>query len=110
MIKKLATIAALVMLLGSPISYAASYAAILSGNKLLESCELDDASFRDGVCYGYVFAVYDMVGPVCTPASVKGEQLVNIVRKYLKENPEDLHHKAAVIVNFALSQVFPCPD
>jgi hypothetical protein len=79
---------------------------------LFESCELDDASFEDGVCYGYVFGVYDVMSEltVCAPAGVTGQQLVNIVRKYLKENPEDLHHKAASIVNFALAPVFPCPD
>jgi len=112
MIKKLATIAALVMLLGSPISYAASYAAILSGNKLLESCELDDASFRDGVCYGYVFGVFDVMQDVkvCEPVGVTGKQLTGIVRKYLKENPENLHLNAAFLVTLALSEVFPCPE
>ncbi|MDC1299241.1 hypothetical protein N8Z64_06760 [Pseudomonadales bacterium] len=68
MIKKLVTITALAMLLGSPISYAT----LLSGNKLFESCELDDASFEDGVCYGYVFGVYDVMSEltVCAPAGV----------------------------------------
>ena len=108
MIKKLVTITALAMLLGSP----NSYAAILSGNRLLESCELDDASFRDGMCYGYVFAVYDVIvgEEFCPPDGVVGEQILPIVMKYLKENPENLHYNAASLVTVALGRAFPCPD
>jgi hypothetical protein len=108
MIKKLVTITALAMLLGSPTSYAAIY----SGNLLVGHCEPDDATFTDGLCYGYVYGVYDVIegARACAPDVVTGKQLVNIVRKYLKENPENLHHNAASLVTFALAQAFPCSD
>mgnify|MGYP003650305081 CR=1 FL=1 len=108
MIKKLVTITALAMLLGSPTSYAALYA----GNKLLEACEQDDETFGDGVCFGYVFGVFDVMQgvTVCEPEGVTGKQIVSIVRKYLKENPENLHYEAAILVTHALDHYFPCSE
>ena len=109
MIKKLATIAALVMLLGSPISYAA----FTSGNELAGYCEADAATFAEGLCGGYVGGVYDInsVGPlICPPQGLTVRQLVSVVRKYFRENPEMLHENAAVLVTFALGEAFPCPD
>ena len=108
MIKKLVTITALAMLLGSP----NSYAGFKTGNKLVENCEPDDATFTDGECYGYVFGVFDVMQDVkvCEPVGVTGKQLTEIVRKYLKENPENLHLNAAFLVTLALSEVFPCPE
>mgnify|MGYP005988653749 CR=1 FL=1 len=109
MIKKLVTITALAMLLVSPVSYAKSWH---SGNTLLEACERDDASFREGVCYGYVYGVVDVLSgeQFCAPSNVTASQFVNIVIKYLKQNPENLHYNAAVLVAFALAQVFPCSE
>jgi len=108
MIKKLVTITALAMLLGSP----NSYAALISGNKLFEDCEQDGETVAVGVCYGYVFGVFDVMQDVkvCEPVGVTGKQLTGIVRKYLKENPENLHLNAAFLVTLALSEVFPCPE
>ena len=77
---------------------------------MFESCELDDASFEDGVCYGYVFGVFDS-NPgdlICAPNGVTGRQLVDIVRKFFKENPEIRHDEAAVLVTVALAEAFPC--
>ena len=109
MIKKLVTITALAMLLGS----SASYAVLISGNKLFENCGQDGATFTEvGVCYGFVFGVFDVIQgvEVCEPDDVTGGQLIGIVRKYLKENPENLHLNAAFLVTLALSEVFPCPE
>jgi hypothetical protein len=108
MIKKLVTITALAMLLGSP----ASYAVLKSGNDLVADCQLNIPS-AEGFCYGYVFGVYDVseaMGGICPPDGVVGEQIVSIVRKYLKENPESLHYSAASLVVIALDTVFPCSD
>ena len=115
MIKKLVTIAALAMLLGSP----ASYADFITGNKLVRYCEgweEDTATFQKGVCGGYVVGVFD-ANPgnrLCSPTNVTVDveigQVVSIVRKYLKENPERLHNTAAVLVTAALAEAFPCSD
>lgn len=108
MIKKLVTIAALAMLLGSP----TSYAAFITGNKLAGYCEEDATTFADGLCGGYVVGIFD-ANPgnlICEPRGVTIGQLVSIVRKFFGERPEILHENAAVLVTSALGTAFPCSD
>ena len=114
MIKKLVTIAALAMLLGSP----ASYADLTTGNVLAADCEdagslIDITSpraFGHGFCYGFAFGVSDSIQgeAACPPEGVTGKQVVSIVKKYLKENPENLHEPADELVTIALMKAFPC--
>ena len=109
MIKKLVTLAALAMLLGSPASYAYT-----SGNKLAGYCEDKDPYFGSGFCHGYIAGVGSMLtwaserNRICVPDGVTGGQVVSIVRKYLKENPESLHESADLLVTVALGKAFPC--
>ena len=106
MIKKLVTIAALAMLLGSP----ASYAAFITGNELADDCRQDAAVIETGFCYGYVIGTYDTYDgeKICVPSSVPSGQLVAVVKKFLKETPELLHLSAYGLVALALSLAFPC--
>ena len=112
MIKKLVTITALAMLLGS----SGSFAGFRSGNNLANDCKKDDGKFSDGVCYGYVMGVTDLllwVNPnvkLCAPSEATGGQVVAIVRKFLKEHPEMLHEDADFLVMSALLEAFRCPD
>ena len=108
MIKKLVTLAALAMLLGSPASYAAD--AFMKGKYLADDCEQDDAGFEDGFCYGYVIGIFDKMSrdAICAPDGVTITQAVSIVRKYFRENPENLHFGAETLVSFALLKAFPC--
>ena len=105
MIKKLVTIAALAMLLGSP----ASYAGFITGNSLANDCEKNDSMFQDGFCYGYVLGIFDKMSrdAMCAPDGVTIKQAVSIVKKFLKENPEDLHLPANGLVSVALALAFP---
>ena len=105
MIKKLVTLAALAMLLGSP----SSYADFFPGNKLVELCD-ESNIYNDGVCAGYVIGISDRInGEVaCIPDGVTSGQAVSIVKKYLKKNPEELHYTAHSLVAFALIKAFPC--
>jgi hypothetical protein len=108
MIKKLLTIAALAMLLGSPTSYAV--VVFQTGNSLAEYCEQDDSRFQAGFCYGYVTGLFDkMQGEeICMPDGVTIKQLGSIVKKFLREHPEDLHLSARSLVSAALVEAFPC--
>ena len=45
---------------------------------------------------------------ICAPASVKQEQVVRVVSKWLKANPEKLHMKAEYAVVMSLREAFPC--
>lgn len=111
MIKKLVAVTVLSILL-SP----ASYAGLRSGNQLANHCEEDNAGFNEGVCYGYVMGVADLfswINPelkTCIPSTVTVKQLVSIVKKKLKENPERLHVGADLLVMGWLLETFPCPD
>jgi|TARA_R110000803_G_scaffold23354_1_gene57396 hypothetical protein len=111
MIKKLVTITALAMLLGSPISYAD----IITGNGLVTMCEARDKGVSDGFCSGYIAGVSLLMTwalpdfRICPDGSTL-RQHESIVRKFLKENPEELHKRADMLVIFALAPVFPCPD
>jgi hypothetical protein len=114
MIKKLVTIAALAMLLGSP----ASYAEFVQGNELVEYC--DESNIYDaGICFGYVIGVSDSInvwagsdsinGKVaCIPDGVTVRQVMSIFKKYLKENPEEHHLRAQYLIGLALMKAFPC--
>ena len=110
MIKKLVTITALAMLLGSPASYADM--TFETGNSLAQDCEQDDAMFQDGFCYGYVIGVFDKMSGVamCPPDGVTVKQVESIVKKHLKENPAKLHLTARSLVSAALVEAFPCSD
>lgn len=109
MIKKLLTLAALAMLLGSPTGYA-----FTTGNKLVEYCKDDEAYFGSGFCYGYVTGIATTLtwaseeNKICTPENVTNEQIASIIRKYLKEHPEMLHESADLLVIIALRRAFPC--
>ena len=68
MIKKLVTITALAMLLGSP----NSYATFKSGNDLAKDC-WSDSGFSKGICAGYVIGLTDILsgeGRICAPSTV----------------------------------------
>ena len=46
---------------------------------------------------------------VCGVTSeTKAQQIVDIVKNHLAENPEDRHNTAASIVGFAIMRAFPC--
>lgn len=105
MIKKLVTIAALAMLLGSP----TSYAEFVQGNELVEYC--DESNIYDaGICFGYVIGISDGIDRkvACIPDGVTARQVMSIVKKYLKENPEVHHFKAQYLIGLALMKAFPC--
>ena len=104
----------------------------VSGNILLEKCEdygIETGGNVDtGRCAGYVMGAVDthdvyvdwgMIKPDwCLPetgvmTSLNGSHgqhpLVQVVVKYMKEHPQDLHQAAGALVAAALKDTFPCP-
>jgi hypothetical protein len=114
MIKKLVTITALAMLLGSPASYAGL--GFTSGNQLAVKCQGEITGADSGFCYGYVTAALDILQwaapdyEICLDSNVTQMQAKLVVEKYLKEHPERLHVDANLLVIIALRKAFPCPD
>jgi hypothetical protein len=87
---------------------------LVDGNKLLKWCEdRPDDSFLRGLCLGYVEATADTLmaerpGRQCISRDVTFGQLEEVVRKYLREHPENRHYGANVLVASALTEAFPC--
>lgn len=86
------------------------------GHKLLTMCQAT-ADFDKGRCLGFVVAVSDrgmavITGApdpgVCLEKNVTDGQVMTIVVRYLRENPDKLHWAAWTLALNALIAVFPC--
>ena len=87
----------------------------LTGTQLL--LLLEEGGSGAALGRGYVMGATDgltFVPPsrrwICLPGGVANEQVVRVVQKYLKENPETLHYLAQGQINNALVRAFPCKD
>ena len=81
-----------------------------TGNKLKADCDKSDGSFSASYCFGYIIGAADAnASSICTPSRVTKGQVFDIVKKYLNDNPAQLHKDADVLVLNALQQAFPCP-
>ncbi|MCX8146785.1 MAG: Rap1a/Tai family immunity protein, partial [Azovibrio sp.] len=97
-----------------------SQAAFWDGYKLKELADADDrtdignvqpADYQKvGYLIGFVVGVHDAVDGilVCTPNQVKVGQIVSMVKKYVRENPDKWNRAASTLVMNALSSAFPC--
>lgn len=47
--------------------------------------------------------------PFCRPDGVETGQLIRIVLKYIRENPEDAHQSTMLVALWAFQKAFPCP-
>lgn len=90
-----------------------SAAQSLTGNDISEPCSSGKLP-----CEMYVYGALDGMNimaalhpesvPFCIPPGVSQGQLVLVVRKYLGENPAQLHITGSLLVMAAFKQAFPC--
>jgi hypothetical protein len=103
----------------------------MDGNDILRTCQLGIDSKASEMttaelmhymhCLGYIDGVVDMlalgttfppdthIGQICTPEhGMQSQQIVRIVLKYLKENPEKLHERGDLLIAWAMQHAFPC--
>lgn len=88
----------------------------MSGNKLLEGCDVPKQSYPLGICTGYSVAVMDamLAGQAvngytaCAPVGVTASQVRDVVIGYLKAHPEVRHYAAVGLVAEAIAEAFPC--
>jgi hypothetical protein len=104
------------------------------GNTLLRTCSLavrifdgEKLSSGDavdgGFCLGYIMGSHDMDIAVqvmeehekttlmkhsCVPSNASTAQVVRVVVKYLRDNPERLNMPASVLITDAVRSSFPC--
>jgi hypothetical protein len=87
-----------------------------TGNELLTECgtgpvQNASVSYETGVCVGYISAVMEisvLSSAVCPPLGSTYGQDIDIVKKYLVDNPETRNAGAYWLVIDALSKAFPC--
>lgn len=98
-----------------------SYAEFWYGQSLVEWARsydrvINDANFtvsdlsNQSMILGYVTGINDGLEGliICTPQQVTAGQLVSIVEKYLRDNPDKWNQVASIIVKDALVSAFPC--
>lgn len=107
------TIAALVF---TSQAHAASYSGndlqngIAEFNKLMSGDKRADVD-RIGLALGYIRGATDTLSSIaliCPPSGSNVNQMVQITKKYLDENPALLHQTAALLVTSAAREAFPC--
>ncbi len=77
------------------------------------SSSLKEADFQSaGWLFGYVAGVSDSLAGIlfCPPDGISVGQALGIVKKFIRENPEELCMPAGMIVIKALSSAFPCEE
>lgn len=50
----------------------------------------------------------EMRKPFCRPKDVENAQLVKVVLKYIRDNPEEANEPTAVLIISALAKAYPC--
>jgi hypothetical protein len=90
---------------------------IWSGNGYLRNCSAavdSENAFRLGVCFGYLDgwlerdSAFDKQRLVCRPQTANNQQLMDVVLKYLRDNPQDRHKPIAQHLLNSLPAAFPC--
>lgn len=67
---------------------------------------------RDAVAFGYVIGVHDALSGsvICSGDNVTQGQVVQVVLKYMRNNPEVLDQSADRVITSALKAVWPCAN
>ena len=74
-----------------------------------------DADTNLGICLGFIIGVTDTLLLVerdehtfCLPEAIKLGQAVDVVKKHLRDHPEERHNTAALNAAMALNAAWPC--
>lgn len=93
-----------------------AFAAGTDGNVLYRQCTSTGA-IEQVACHQFIIGVVDGINiasetglePFTLPANVKGEQVKDVVLRYLREFPERRHWAGSVLVWNAMREAFPNP-
>ena len=107
----------LVLCIAISLATAVAAAGYRNGNDLYRHLTAGQNTFSEGVAYGYIIGVADATKDArrdafgfcwSIPNGVQPEQLADIVRRYLEQNPDKRQYSAASIVGAAFQGSFPC--
>jgi hypothetical protein len=87
----------------------------MTGNEWLAHCADKDHLFFVGICVGLGEAIAAVVehrngaygSHACVPEN-STQQLVDVVKRYLDQHPEQRHYSATSFAAAALAAAFPC--
>lgn len=108
-----------ILVIGMLLAFDVQAAAVFdSGQDLFKNCSQYEKQLGtppDWACMAYVTAVADVLSNnsvggvrVCFPQNVNKQQVVLVVVKYLRDQPEVLHFSAVSLTVNALQKAFPC--
>jgi hypothetical protein len=84
----------------------------VTGNELKQYADLGEKASNVAAkerLAGYVIAIVDNYESLlCIPEGTTDDQVIEVVKKYLNEHPEQLHRNASIPVVKALGRAFPC--
>jgi len=80
----------------------------LTGQQLHDSCGSPKASYDFGICLGFIRGVGESSKGICLPANKNDVKQIITVVEYLNVHPENWQRPAALLVEQALVQGFPC--
>ena len=102
----------LICICAAAILLAASPAIALTGSQLKEDgdkIEKAPGSYSSGYFDGYVLGVLDLTqGRLCIAERATTGEVLQVVIKYLKDHPEELHLRASDVVIKAVQTAWPC--
>jgi hypothetical protein len=92
-----------------------------SGQQWLSYCE-SNKNTEGSYCFGYLGGLIDMYSSIredllyfekipyliCLPPNMTLDQMVKIMRKYLNDNPEQLHINMTTLYQRKMFKTFPC--
>jgi Ssp1 endopeptidase immunity protein Rap1a len=78
------------------------------GNTLLKALEEEQPTYAKGMARGYVNGVASFRSVFCSPSGVTDEQLWEVVRRHLRDHPEDRRETPSVHVMEAIESAWPC--
>lgn len=84
-------------------------AGFYNGNDLAEQCRRKSKLLTLGYVVGIVDTLETIVPEkMCIPGQVTAGQLVDILCKYVEDNPNKRHHSGELIALASLNEAFPC--
>jgi len=111
--KKLLAVLSLLALTTVSSAESPKYLAFVDGNTLLSFLEEEKGSAKNYVALGFIQGVSDTLASldfVCLPKKSNPQQLMDMAKNYLKDNPSTRHNASADTIGFLYMKTFPCND
>lgn len=88
---------------------------IFTGNGYEIYCDENSSYFRSGMCLGFTMGVLsgfnasDSPRLYCLPGEATNKQIIDVVRSYIRNNPNIRHENSTLLIIAASAKAFPCP-